>query len=241
MPPRTADPRAQTNQMAGHGKVHGVGHTIREHKKSGEDVTRQRGKKQIQESRPLRPVRHTRPGLNNRPPEQKPRAQERRLFDGVPHVGAQRQRQQRRHVPPDERQRSNRPAQRWPRQDQGEPLRERPLKPRAEHDTDRSWQAMPESQPGFAQQDERVELRSSAAGAGSCGPSASGGRKPRVESREPPTPGTFQRGNWPRAMRATALRGPGAKAKPSTHVPERQEDEDQDHFVRSRAASRAGG
>ena len=36
---------------------------------------------------------------------------------------------------------------------------------------------------------------------------------------------------------ASCLRGDRLKAKPSTHIPERQKDEDQRHFVTSRAAS----
>ena len=56
-----------------HGKVRGVGNTVREHKKSAEDVARQRGKDKVQEGRPFAPRRDTRPRLNNRQPEKETR------------------------------------------------------------------------------------------------------------------------------------------------------------------------
>src|ERR1700741_4420626 len=49
------------------------------------------------------------------------------------------------------------------------------------------------------------EQRSSAAGAGSCGPSVSHDRRQRAASLSLPRPKTFQQGNWPTASREWRL------------------------------------
>src|SRR5258708_25586909 len=85
--------------MRGCGYINRVNDPVAERKKCGENVARQGSEKKVDEHRPTRPSRNTRPRLHNGPPEKKSGPQETGVLDRMPRFRLQSQRECRRNMP----------------------------------------------------------------------------------------------------------------------------------------------
>src|SRR5258707_5072463 len=85
--------------MRGCGDINGVNNTVAERKKCGENVEWQGREKKVDEHRPTRPSRNTRPWLHNGPPEKKSGPEETGVLDRMPRPRLQSQRECCRNMP----------------------------------------------------------------------------------------------------------------------------------------------
>ena len=98
--------------MRGCGYINRVNDPVAERKKCGENVARQGSEKKVDEHRPTRPSRNTRPWLHNGPPEKKSGPEETCVLGRMPRFRFQPQRKHRWNMPSQQCNGGGKPAKR---------------------------------------------------------------------------------------------------------------------------------